>query len=67
MNIAILIQAAEYLERREREQEHGYATSLPVTLETTKLRSVINRKSSRGSSKKTQGTRSTHNELEKNR
>jgi len=29
MSIAALLQAAEYLERREREVEHGYASSLP--------------------------------------
>jgi MAX dimerization protein len=28
-SIAALLQAAEYLERREREEEHGYASSLP--------------------------------------
>lgn len=70
MSIALLIDAAEFLERREREQEHGYATSLPVPLETSKLRttSVTSRKFSRGgNSRKTQGNRSTHNELEKNR
>lgn len=70
MSIAVLIEAAEFLERREREQEHGYATSLPVTLETTKLRATTvtnNKKLSRGGNKKTQGNRSTHNELEKNR
>ncbi|XP_063706043.1 max-interacting protein 1-like [Culicoides brevitarsis] len=30
MNIAVLLQAAEYLERREREQEHGYANTFTV-------------------------------------
>lgn len=42
------------------EQEHGYATSLPVPLETTKLRAttMASKKMSRGgSSKKTQGNR----------
>jgi MAX dimerization protein len=29
MSIATLLQAAEYLDRREREAEHGYATTLP--------------------------------------
>ncbi|CRK87541.1 CLUMA_CG001338, isoform D [Clunio marinus] len=68
MSIAVLIEAAEFLERREREQEHGYATSLPVPLETTKLRATTAtiKKHSRGGNKKTQGNRSTHNELEKN-
>ncbi|KAG5684805.1 hypothetical protein PVAND_014018 [Polypedilum vanderplanki] len=70
MSIALLIDAAEFLERREREQEHGYATSLPVPLETSKLRAttVTSRKFSRGGNiRKSQGNRSTHNELEKNR
>lgn len=31
MSIAALLQAAEYLERRDREAEHGYAVSLPPT------------------------------------
>ncbi|KAL8623534.1 hypothetical protein ACOMHN_058914 [Nucella lapillus] len=57
-NIAQLLQAAEFLERREREAEHGYATTLPMPDELTK-------KKPRG--KKSQGNRSTHNELEKNR
>lgn len=41
------------------EQEHGYATSLPVPLETTKHRaaSALSKKMSRGGSKKTQGNR----------
>lgn len=41
------------------EQEHGYATSLPVPLETTKLRAttMASKKMSRGGSKKTQGNR----------
>ncbi|XP_041371169.1 max dimerization protein 1-like isoform X2 [Gigantopelta aegis] len=57
-SIAQLLQAAEYLERREREAEHGYASTLPMPDEYSK-------KKSKG--KKTQGNRSTHNELEKNR
>ncbi|XP_067657992.1 max dimerization protein 4-like isoform X1 [Haliotis asinina] len=61
-SIAQLLQAAEYIERRERgkfnEAEHGYASTLPMPDEYSK-------KKSKG--KKTQGNRSTHNELEKNR
>ncbi|KAK3095429.1 hypothetical protein FSP39_014581 [Pinctada imbricata] len=59
-NISQLIQAAEYLERREREAEHGYATTLPMPPDfiTSKRKSKP---------KKSQGNRSTHNELEKNR
>ncbi|GLH00253.1 Uncharacterized protein GBIM_06688 [Gryllus bimaculatus] len=61
MSIAALLQAAEYLERREREAEHGYAVSLPLPDD---LRSVITK---RPKTKKSQGSRTTHNELEKNR
>ncbi|KAL3863421.1 hypothetical protein ACJMK2_005178 [Sinanodonta woodiana] len=57
-NIQTLIQAAEYIDRREREAEHGYASSLPMPDDYSKKRSK---------SKKSQGNRSTHNELEKNR
>lgn len=59
MSIAALLQAAEYLERREREAEHGYASTLPPD----DLRSVMKRPKT----KKSQGSRTTHNELEKNR
>uniref|UniRef100_A0A1B6GXU6 BHLH domain-containing protein n=2 Tax=Proconiini TaxID=565685 RepID=A0A1B6GXU6_9HEMI len=59
MSIAALLQAAEYLERREREAEHGYASTLPPD----DLRSVLKRPKN----KKSQGNRTTHNELEKNR
>ncbi|XP_027195819.2 max dimerization protein 1-like isoform X1 [Dermatophagoides pteronyssinus] len=56
MSIADLLQAAEYIERREREAEHGYAT--PLQHDPNKRRSK---------SKKSLGSRTTHNELEKNR
>lgn len=59
MSIAALLQAAEYLERREREAEHGYASTLPMPDD---LRTV-----KRPKTKKSQGSRTTHNELEKNR
>ncbi|XP_053604517.1 max dimerization protein 1-like isoform X2 [Plodia interpunctella] len=59
MSIAALIQAAEYIERREREAEHGYASSLPAYDES--------RGGKRPKTKKSQGSRTTHNELEKNR
>merc|ERR1712209_199280 len=63
MNIDTLLQAAEYIERREREAEHGYA-SLP-----TDPNQIITTKNSRlkTTTKKSGGNRSTHNELEKNR
>ncbi|KAB5571053.1 hypothetical protein PHYPO_G00220500 [Pangasianodon hypophthalmus] len=61
-NIQVLLQAAEYLERREREAEHGYASVLPYYSKTTEKRSKAKtKKSSAGSS------RSVHNELEKHR
>ncbi|XP_075975124.1 max dimerization protein 4-like isoform X2 [Anticarsia gemmatalis] len=60
MSIAALIQAAEYLERRDREAEHGYASSLPAYEESRSG-------GRRPKTKKSQGSRTTHNELEKNR
>jgi len=60
MSIAALLQAAEYLERREREAEHGYASTMPMPHDLSRSR--------RSKSKKSQGSsRTTHNELEKNR
>lgn len=58
-SIQQLIQAAEYLDRREREAEHGYASTLPMPEDYNAKK--------RSKSKKSQGNRSTHNELEKNR
>lgn len=59
MSIAALLQAAEYLDRREREAEHGYATTMPMPDDLNRRRPKI---------KKSQGnSRTTHNELEKNR
>ncbi|XP_069358053.1 max dimerization protein 4-like isoform X2 [Maniola hyperantus] len=65
MSIADLIQAAEYIERRDRvffvaESEHGYASSLPAYEESRAG-------GRRPKTKKSQGSRTTHNELEKNR
>ncbi|XP_072932504.1 max dimerization protein 4-like isoform X2 [Epargyreus clarus] len=60
MSIAALIQAAEYIERRDRESEHGYASSLPAYEESRTG-------GRRPKTKKSQGSRTTHNELEKNR
>merc|ERR1712117_649036 len=68
MSIETLLQAAEYLERREREAEHGYASSLPspseyqISQANNKTIQRLNK-----STKKATGSRSTHNELEKNR
>ncbi|CAL1613476.1 unnamed protein product [Knipowitschia caucasica] len=61
-NIQVLLRAAEFLERREREAEHGYASVLPVSPGLSDKRSKQkNKKISAG------GNRSVHNELEKNR
>lgn len=60
MSIAALLQAAEYIERREREAEHGYASTMPIPDD---MRMVAKR----SKTKKSQGSRTTHNELEKNR
>ncbi|XP_019725481.1 max dimerization protein 3 [Hippocampus comes] len=61
-NIQVLLRAAEFLERREREAEHGYASLLPPSLTQSDKRS-------KQKSKKISacGNRSVHNELEKNR
>jgi len=79
-SIAALLQAAEYLERREREVEHGYASSLPGPFVLDESYTQIKNQNSNGmpsmisskrlknsNNKKPQGNRSTHNELEKNR
>ncbi|XP_048098438.1 max dimerization protein 1 isoform X1 [Alosa alosa] len=60
--VQMLIEAAEYLDRREREAEHGYASMLPFT--SNKDRDNLKRKNK---SKKNNSSRSTHNEMEKNR
>lgn len=62
-NIQVLLQAAEYLERREREAEHGYASVLPFYSKgvTDKRKKQKSKSPSPGSS------RSVHNELEKHR
>ncbi|CAG2108988.1 unnamed protein product [Medioppia subpectinata] len=53
MSIAALIQAAEYLDRREREAEHGYASTLPLPHDLSLSRR-------RTKSKKSQGNRRAH-------
>lgn len=61
-NIQVLLRAAEFLERREREAEHGYASVLPLSPAQSDRRSKQkSKKISAG------GNRSVHNELEKNR
>ncbi|XP_061573424.1 max dimerization protein 4 [Cololabis saira] len=60
-SLLLLLEAAEYLERRDREAEHGYASVLPYS-------SDYSRKKTKASpiSRKTKNNRS-HNELEKHR
>ncbi|XP_076337905.1 max dimerization protein 1-like [Tachypleus tridentatus] len=58
MSIAALLQAAEYIERRERAAEHGYASTAIHPNDLSRRRQK---------SRKIQGNRTTHNELEKNR
>jgi len=77
MSIATLLEAAEFLERRDRDgSEHGYATVLPSSSSgpdydrdelCSPTPSLI--RLTKVSSKKPQlgGNRSSHNELEKNR
>ncbi|KAL6486805.1 hypothetical protein MHYP_G00034310 [Metynnis hypsauchen] len=61
-SLLILLEAAEYLERRDREAEHGYASVLPYN-------SDFSRKKTKATpiSRKAQSNRSSHNELEKHR
>ncbi|XP_061542169.1 max dimerization protein 3 isoform X2 [Phycodurus eques] len=61
-NIQVLLRAAEFLERREREAEHGYASLLPPS--PTLSYDISKQKSKKISAG---GNRSVHNELEKNR
>ncbi|KAH6946471.1 hypothetical protein HPB50_013684 [Hyalomma asiaticum] len=49
MSIHTLLQAAEYIERREREAEHGYASTMPIPVDLPKKKPKA---------KKTQGNRS---------
>ncbi|XP_066505646.1 max dimerization protein 3 isoform X2 [Hoplias malabaricus] len=60
-NIQVLLQAAEYLERKER-AEHGYASSPPFYNKVSEKRNK--QKNKRGSPG---NSRSVHNELEKHR
>ncbi|XP_076677296.1 MAX dimerization protein isoform X2 [Andrena cerasifolii] len=53
MSIAALLQAAEYIERREREAEHGYASTMPIPDD---MRTVTKRPKT----KKSQGSRRAH-------
>lgn len=66
LNIQRLLEAAEYIERRERESEHGYASTFPSIQHSSyqRQRKFRNKKCS---SNNHNNNRSTHNELEKNR
>ncbi|XP_030637385.1 max-interacting protein 1 isoform X2 [Chanos chanos] len=63
INIQRLLEAAEYLERRERECEHGYASTFPSIQNTNYQR----QRKFRNKKYNSNHNRSTHNELEKNR
>ncbi|XP_064452579.1 max dimerization protein 3 isoform X3 [Mirounga angustirostris] len=63
-NIQVLLQAAEFLERREREAEHGYASLCPHRNPGPVYR---RRKRSPQASGALDSGRSVHNELEKRR
>ncbi|XP_072281280.1 max-interacting protein 1 isoform X2 [Pyxicephalus adspersus] len=69
LNIQALLDAAEYLERRDRECEHGYASTYPSPddsdLHRLKSRRLKSKRCSNSLGSST--NRSTHNELEKNR
>ncbi|KAM3830923.1 max dimerization protein 1 isoform 2-T2 [Vipera latastei] len=62
-NIQMLLEAAEFLERREREAEHGYASLLPYSAKEREASKRRSRPKKGGGG----GSRSTHNEMEKNR
>ncbi|XP_054506740.1 max dimerization protein 1 isoform X3 [Agelaius tricolor] len=61
LGIQMLLEAAEFLERREREAEHGYASLWPGGKDGEAPRRRAKARRSGG------GGRSTHNEMEKNR
>ncbi|XP_056442282.1 max dimerization protein 4 [Gadus chalcogrammus] len=60
-SLLILLEAAEHLERRDREAEHGYASVLPYDSDFPA------KKTKSSPIRKTQNNRSSHNELEKHR
>ncbi|KAJ8264485.1 hypothetical protein GJAV_G00149700 [Gymnothorax javanicus] len=67
INIQRLLEAAEYIERRERECEHGYASTFPSVQNTNYQRQRKFRNKKFNSNNNNNHNRSTHNELEKNR
>lgn len=64
MNIQRLLEAAEYLDRKERECEHGYASTFPSSIQNTNYQ---RQNKFRNKKFHNNHNRSTHNELEKNR
>ncbi|KAM4636059.1 max-interacting protein 1 isoform 2-T2 [Discoglossus pictus] len=67
LNIQSLLDAAEYLERRERECEHGYASAYPSPESSDQHGLKQRRLKAKRCSLGLSSNRSTHNELEKNR
>ncbi|KAM9494829.1 max-interacting protein 1 isoform 2-T2 [Clarias gariepinus] len=65
LNIQRLLEAAEYLERRERECEHGYASTFPSIQSPSSYQQ--RQRKFRNKKHNSSHNRSTHNELEKNR
>ncbi|KAF4090785.1 hypothetical protein AMELA_G00056400 [Ameiurus melas] len=75
-SLLILLEAAEYLERRDREAEHGYASVLPFSSDFNRKKKtqLLSRRPSNSSSNNSNNNnnnsnnnRSSHNELEKHR
>nr|XP_058157500.1 max dimerization protein 4 isoform X2 [Dasypus novemcinctus] len=61
-SLLMLLEAAEYLERRDREAEHGYASVLPFDGDFGRKKTKA-----AGLVRKAPNNRSSHNELEKHR
>nr|XP_038948136.1 max dimerization protein 4 isoform X3 [Rattus norvegicus] len=61
-SLLLLLEAAEYLERRDREAEHGYASVLPFDGDFARKKTKT-----AGLVRKAPNNRSSHNELEKHR
>ncbi|XP_037685194.1 max dimerization protein 4 isoform X2 [Choloepus didactylus] len=61
-SLLMLLEAAEYLERRDREAEHGYASVLPFDGDFARKKTKA-----AGLVRKAANNRSSHNELEKHR
>jgi len=66
MSIAALLEAADFLERREREAEHGYAIASVSPAQNYRAETKL-KVNKHLKSRKSFNHRSTHNELEKNR